>query len=832
MATVEDTDNQTSTPTNITGELGIVTGQAIVAQSAIESLGSSECGTNGGIKITWGNDDNPANGKLDEREIVQTQYICHGEDGATGAKGDKGDTGAAGQNGLDGNDGDSAFFEKVAATTSNSSCTAGGWKFTFGTKNSSGDVVTSDTAEICNGVDGSDGTTTGGTVTANNLDDKIAQGKALVANAKTYLNKLTSQDMQAAYETYGADLEAAVSGDAVAPMYGAMVVTLSALIDGFVNEIDQTTFESQLSDMVADSYFVISQGSGYDVTINESGASVKGLIFQSTDINSTGQLTNYVVDMELDYIKSVEGNGDTTESLSVSSFTVTADQAYTLSFSDVGGAELKTKLGESVIDLIRSETDSAPALASADSGMSLALKGLTLKDFSNNLEFVADAHLAVLLDESAYETGDIAMSITGMGLQGKLTFGGETSSIGANITFPEGAVISDSAIDNFEYDLEEAYYNAGTISLPYTFEELTETYNGEELFVGYRLTFDFTPLNQPLIDVMTSYLAETPASLSEQLVSQRVVDFRVSESNLDEVSKLDSELYSDWAFNIAYATQVSEYNSDGLEMSAYNWRNSSSNFSDEATLQSYLQEWVEKYVDFGLGEYGSLAVSYSDPADIGMWFLDSYNSFYVDTLADSSFDTIALGGARNVQYSYGYTDSELTGSMDVDSVQAWVQSTIAEDMYIGFNLTDGNMSEVLSGDIQFDIAIGEGLDLTTSDNGAVSLVGLGDEGLHLTASVELVKGEYEWEHCYYYTGGADCHMHSDPESQPVNETFNVTVTDNDGGQLILKFQEPLVGQDYNALVRVDGVNVGQLVENNQGEPVIQFRDFEIVPLID
>ncbi|MEE2828269.1 MAG: hypothetical protein VX498_03695 [Myxococcota bacterium] len=59
----------------------------------------------GGVAIAVGLDAD-ASGALDEGEVEETRYVCHGEPGADGEQGEDGAPGEDGSDGNDGNDGD------------------------------------------------------------------------------------------------------------------------------------------------------------------------------------------------------------------------------------------------------------------------------------------------------------------------------------------------------------------------------------------------------------------------------------------------------------------------------------------------------------------------------------------------------------------------------------------------------------------------------------------------------------------------------------------------------------------------------------------------------
>jgi hypothetical protein len=76
----------------------------IEERSLSEEEIEEEC-PNGGVKIVTGFDKN-GNGVLDEDEIYDTYFVCHGEDGEDGKDGTDGEEGAEGRPGTDGKDGD------------------------------------------------------------------------------------------------------------------------------------------------------------------------------------------------------------------------------------------------------------------------------------------------------------------------------------------------------------------------------------------------------------------------------------------------------------------------------------------------------------------------------------------------------------------------------------------------------------------------------------------------------------------------------------------------------------------------------------------------------
>ncbi len=130
-----------------------------------------EC-PNGGVKIVTGFDKN-GNGVLDEDEIYDTHFVCHGEDGKDGEdgadgedgdkgdKGDKGDQGYPGDQGEKGEDGTSTLTKVVPIEEGDTGhdCENGGYWVITCEDNGDAECVedTEKYEAVCHGVDGDQG---------------------------------------------------------------------------------------------------------------------------------------------------------------------------------------------------------------------------------------------------------------------------------------------------------------------------------------------------------------------------------------------------------------------------------------------------------------------------------------------------------------------------------------------------------------------------------------------------------------------------------------------------------------------------------------------------
>lgn len=122
--------------------------------NALVNITDEPAGTNctaGGKKIASGTDTNN-NGTLDEAEIIKTEYICNGTNGAAGTDGENGTNGKDGANTI-------IITTKEGPGTN---CANGGYKIEIGV-DTDGDL-TLDPAEtqtlfVCNGADGAKGDT-------------------------------------------------------------------------------------------------------------------------------------------------------------------------------------------------------------------------------------------------------------------------------------------------------------------------------------------------------------------------------------------------------------------------------------------------------------------------------------------------------------------------------------------------------------------------------------------------------------------------------------------------------------------------------------------------
>ena len=145
-------------------------GKTVLTQLTDEKAGEN-C-LNGGIRVDTGFDtDN--DGNLAEDEILNSKYICNGEngingedgtsgtDGEDGKDGNDGDEGDPGEDGKDGKDGTGTitWAEEIGENDEGHSCENGGyWIYTC--QNDGEDSCVEETTEkeaICNGTDGEDG---------------------------------------------------------------------------------------------------------------------------------------------------------------------------------------------------------------------------------------------------------------------------------------------------------------------------------------------------------------------------------------------------------------------------------------------------------------------------------------------------------------------------------------------------------------------------------------------------------------------------------------------------------------------------------------------------
>ncbi len=134
--------------------------QGVLIKQTVTEV-STEC-PQGGVKVELGFDKN-GNNLLEADEVLRTEWICNGKDGAAGEDGKDGDDGSDGKNGQDGKAGAAGSNALVVITdeAAGSNCTAGGKKIASGTDaNNNGTLDEAEiikTEYICNGTNGSNG---------------------------------------------------------------------------------------------------------------------------------------------------------------------------------------------------------------------------------------------------------------------------------------------------------------------------------------------------------------------------------------------------------------------------------------------------------------------------------------------------------------------------------------------------------------------------------------------------------------------------------------------------------------------------------------------------
>ncbi len=130
----------------------------------LEEPAGSNC-VNGGLRINAGQDSN-ANGTLDEGEVSETQYVCHGGTGQRGQAGQDGEDGEDGDNGNSGETGDSGSdglesLVSVSEEAAGDNCAEGGQEVRVGLDEDGDDELDEDevsaTYYVCNGQEGEDG---------------------------------------------------------------------------------------------------------------------------------------------------------------------------------------------------------------------------------------------------------------------------------------------------------------------------------------------------------------------------------------------------------------------------------------------------------------------------------------------------------------------------------------------------------------------------------------------------------------------------------------------------------------------------------------------------
>jgi hypothetical protein len=144
-------------------------GATYLTATSVEPIGEN-C-SNGGVRVDVGPDDN-GDGVLDAEEVVTSEYVCNGADGDQGPAGPAGQPGADGSDGADGADGTNGTngldaLVAVADEPAGANCADGGIRVTSGSddnRNGTLDALEVDTTRyVCNGADGADGSSGGGT---------------------------------------------------------------------------------------------------------------------------------------------------------------------------------------------------------------------------------------------------------------------------------------------------------------------------------------------------------------------------------------------------------------------------------------------------------------------------------------------------------------------------------------------------------------------------------------------------------------------------------------------------------------------------------------------
>lgn len=772
-----DSDSTSGLDLAISGA-ALVQRTPFVAADAISS--ESECASGSGIRLRWGNDDeeNP-NGELDEDEVAQTVYICHGIAGQDGLDGANGENGTDGQDGNDGEDGVSAHFV-VSSTTE--TCLNGGQTITIGLNDGADNFVAGSTQsfEICNGADGSNGTNGTGSG-SDTTADRIAQGKALVESAKGYINDLVSGDT---YITYLNDMDDVFAGEEVEALYqtlgGLVNVSFDAL---YVNDVPNYT--QFVSDALADAEGV--DTSGMEVTESGGLLSITGLVVNNVTVN----------EFSFNYLEHEKIENDSVDRFEVTALDLVSGDA-TLSLASDSNVSFEVRLasGSSSLATIEEykylgteEGDEAWAtnvdfFVNDDSAATMSLKGvvLGLADSTEPGSFQGDIVLSLALTESSFAAGFPVLDFDSLSLAGAFTDEmGDTLDISFDVAFGPTFVPVDP-IDPTEEDLEPIAQNLAAI------------------------------LKQGIPVTWGSYSTEWGQTLNTATVDYSFL-LTALENTLDEGVEI-SGFYNDgeWFKKVIENSGSCDSAVNYYDQSGELLRTESQNYCYSNSI------YDSSYLSF----YDSVVVELSNGYHLDLDFSTSYD------LDLSESDSVIPTSYAN----YGVVQSNKNAS--IDRLGFSVNSSVGRSQSFELEITDIGLSEEYYNPASYS---------RPTELEGTAKVSFDDDTLTATFPVWMdfysdsyacsdyvpTRSEQSYQ---YYSGDFDWCLGGAAQVGADPDDIKIHFTDNDGAAFDITFQDRAYDERFNAYVTVDGVNVGQLVQLRDGSYAVEFRDYERVVLTD